>query len=115
MQMLYDHGGEEIEAELLSVCINLAANKRTAQLMCEGSFLFTPVDVLSVKTEKILSLLAPPELNWFCLFLCRKWTENAHEESSEDKRLPLDEDDQEHLAARRPNQTALHCKLWCTQ
>lgn len=36
MQMLYDHGGEEIEAELISICINLAANKRNAQLMCEG-------------------------------------------------------------------------------
>lgn len=36
MQMLYDNGGEEMEAELISICINLAANKRNALLMCEG-------------------------------------------------------------------------------
>uniref|UniRef100_A0A8C4DES3 Kinesin-associated protein 3 n=1 Tax=Dicentrarchus labrax TaxID=13489 RepID=A0A8C4DES3_DICLA len=35
MQMLYEHSEEEIEAEILSICINLAANKRNAQLMCE--------------------------------------------------------------------------------
>ncbi|XP_029282941.1 kinesin-associated protein 3-like [Cottoperca gobio] len=39
MQMLYEHGEEETEAELLSICINLAANKRNAQLMCEGIFI----------------------------------------------------------------------------
>uniref|UniRef100_A0A8C4D9W3 Kinesin-associated protein 3 n=1 Tax=Dicentrarchus labrax TaxID=13489 RepID=A0A8C4D9W3_DICLA len=37
MQMLYEHSEEEIEAEILSICINLAANKRNAQLMCEGN------------------------------------------------------------------------------
>ncbi|XP_034038856.1 kinesin-associated protein 3-like isoform X2 [Thalassophryne amazonica] len=37
MQMLYEHSEEEIETELISVCINLAANKRNAQLMCEGN------------------------------------------------------------------------------
>ncbi|KAA8587558.1 hypothetical protein FQN60_016420 [Etheostoma spectabile] len=37
MQMLYEHGEEETEAELISICINLAANKRNAQLMCEGN------------------------------------------------------------------------------
>ncbi len=36
MQMLYEHSEEEIEAEIISVCINLAANRRNAQLMCEG-------------------------------------------------------------------------------
>uniref|UniRef100_A0A3Q2UZ52 Kinesin-associated protein 3b n=1 Tax=Haplochromis burtoni TaxID=8153 RepID=A0A3Q2UZ52_HAPBU len=36
MQMLYEHGEEEIETELISICINLAANKKNAQLMCEG-------------------------------------------------------------------------------
>lgn len=39
MQMLYEHSEEEMEAELISICINLAANKRNAQLMCEGIFL----------------------------------------------------------------------------
>uniref|UniRef100_A0A3B5BEI7 Kinesin associated protein 3 n=1 Tax=Stegastes partitus TaxID=144197 RepID=A0A3B5BEI7_9TELE len=37
MHMLYEHNEEEIEAELISICINLAANKRNAQLMCEGN------------------------------------------------------------------------------
>ncbi|XP_076018238.1 kinesin-associated protein 3a [Genypterus blacodes] len=37
MKLLYDYGEEEIEAELISICINLAANKRNAQLMCEGT------------------------------------------------------------------------------
>lgn len=37
MQMLYEHGEEEYEIELISVCINLAGNKRNAQLMCEGN------------------------------------------------------------------------------
>lgn len=37
MQMLYEHGEEEFEIELISICINLAANKRNAQLMCEGN------------------------------------------------------------------------------
>ena len=40
MQMLYEHGEEEIEAELISLFINLAANKRNAQLMCEGILCF---------------------------------------------------------------------------
>lgn len=67
MQMLYDHCGGEIEAELISICINLAANKRNAQLICEGSSFFAPADILSVNTE-IWSLVTPSELNWVCLF-----------------------------------------------
>lgn len=35
MQMLFEHSEEEIELELC-ICINLAANKRNAQIMCEG-------------------------------------------------------------------------------
>ncbi|KAI9537844.1 Kinesin-associated protein 3 [Dissostichus eleginoides] len=38
MQMLYEHGEEDTEAELLSICINLAANKRNAQLICEDAY-----------------------------------------------------------------------------
>lgn len=37
MQRLYEHREEEFEMELISICINLAANKRSAQLMCEGN------------------------------------------------------------------------------
>lgn len=36
MQMLFEHGKERIDTELISFCINLAANKRNAQIMCEG-------------------------------------------------------------------------------
>lgn len=35
MQMLIEHSEDEIELETC-ICINLAANKRNAQLMCEG-------------------------------------------------------------------------------
>lgn len=38
----------------------------------------------------------------------RKWAEDAHEESSEDERLPADEDDQKHLTTRWTNQSTLH-------
>nr|XP_019956858.1 PREDICTED: kinesin-associated protein 3 [Paralichthys olivaceus] len=37
MQMLFEGSEEDIEAELISICINLAANKRNAQLTCEGN------------------------------------------------------------------------------
>uniref|UniRef100_A0A7N6A090 Kinesin-associated protein 3b n=1 Tax=Anabas testudineus TaxID=64144 RepID=A0A7N6A090_ANATE len=37
MQMLFEFGEKEIEAELISILINLAANKKNAQLMCEGN------------------------------------------------------------------------------
>lgn len=36
MQMLFEHGEERIDTELISFCINLAANKRNAQIICEG-------------------------------------------------------------------------------
>uniref|UniRef100_A0A8C2IM68 Kinesin-associated protein 3 n=1 Tax=Cyprinus carpio TaxID=7962 RepID=A0A8C2IM68_CYPCA len=36
MKMLFDCVEERIDAELISFCINLAANKRNAQIMCEG-------------------------------------------------------------------------------
>lgn len=36
MQMLYEQSDEKLHDEIISVCINLAANKRNAQLICEG-------------------------------------------------------------------------------
>lgn len=36
MKMMLESPGENIELELISLCINLAANKRNAQLICEG-------------------------------------------------------------------------------
>uniref|UniRef100_A0A8C5AUM9 Kinesin-associated protein 3b n=1 Tax=Gadus morhua TaxID=8049 RepID=A0A8C5AUM9_GADMO len=37
LQMLYDHGEEKMDIELISFCINLAASKKNAQIMCEGN------------------------------------------------------------------------------
>ncbi|XP_062857328.1 kinesin-associated protein 3a [Trichomycterus rosablanca] len=37
MKMLFDYGEESLDQELISFCINLAANKRNAQLICEGN------------------------------------------------------------------------------
>nr|XP_046176946.1 kinesin-associated protein 3-like isoform X2 [Oncorhynchus gorbuscha] len=37
MKMLFEHGEDRIDAELISFCINLAANKKNAQLICEGN------------------------------------------------------------------------------
>lgn len=37
MQMLYEQREEKLHDEIISICINLAANKRNAQLMCEGT------------------------------------------------------------------------------
>ncbi|XP_076832649.1 kinesin-associated protein 3b [Brachyhypopomus gauderio] len=37
MKMLFEHREERIDSELISFCINLAANKRNAQIICEGN------------------------------------------------------------------------------
>ncbi|XP_026871723.2 kinesin-associated protein 3a isoform X1 [Electrophorus electricus] len=37
MKMMFDCGEERMDTELVSFCINLAANKRNAQLLCEGN------------------------------------------------------------------------------
>uniref|UniRef100_A0A8C1LPS6 Kinesin-associated protein 3b n=1 Tax=Cyprinus carpio TaxID=7962 RepID=A0A8C1LPS6_CYPCA len=37
MQMLFEHGKERIDTELISFCINLAAYKTNAQIICEGN------------------------------------------------------------------------------
>ncbi|KAL4660150.1 kinesin-associated protein 3-like [Arapaima gigas] len=37
MKMLFEHGEEPIDTELISFCINLAANKRNAHVICEGN------------------------------------------------------------------------------
>lgn len=51
-----------------------------------------------------------------CLSVCRKWVEDAYEESSEDEGLPSDEDDQKRLTTRWTNQTTVHSELqYCSQ
>ncbi|MCI4386165.1 hypothetical protein PGIGA_G00059200 [Pangasianodon gigas] len=37
MKMLFENREERIDSELISFCINLAANKKNAQIICEGS------------------------------------------------------------------------------
>nr|XP_057929392.1 kinesin-associated protein 3a [Doryrhamphus excisus] len=37
MRMIYDFGEHKMDFELISLCINLAANKSNAQVMCEGN------------------------------------------------------------------------------
>ncbi|KAF7700358.1 kinesin-associated protein 3 [Silurus meridionalis] len=37
MKMLFENKEERIDSELISFCINLAANKKNAQLLCEGN------------------------------------------------------------------------------
>lgn len=44
MKMLFDCGEEGVDPELISFCINLAANKRNAQLICEGQDVCTYTD-----------------------------------------------------------------------
>lgn len=51
MQMLYEHSEEDVEAEIISICINLAANKRNAQLMCEGDELHFIAKFLAVSVK----------------------------------------------------------------
>lgn len=36
MKMVFDCGEDKLDVELLSLCINLAANKNNAQVICEG-------------------------------------------------------------------------------
>lgn len=37
MKMVFDCGEEKMDVELISLCINLAANKSNAQVICEGT------------------------------------------------------------------------------
>lgn len=38
MKMLLECPDERVDLELISFCINLAANKRNVQLICEGEY-----------------------------------------------------------------------------
>lgn len=38
MKMLFECPDERVDLELISFCINLAANKRNVQLICEGEY-----------------------------------------------------------------------------
>ncbi|XP_060773419.1 kinesin-associated protein 3a [Neoarius graeffei] len=72
MKMLFDCGEERIDLELISFCINLAANKRNVQLVCEGNGLkmlmkraFKLKDPLMMKMIRNISQHDGPSKNLF--------------------------------------------------
>ncbi|KAM9435104.1 kinesin-associated protein 3a [Clarias gariepinus] len=72
MKMLFDCGEEGMDPELISFCINLAANKRNAQLICEGNGLkmlmkraFKLKDPLMMKMIRNISQHEGPSKNLF--------------------------------------------------
>ncbi|MCJ8743509.1 hypothetical protein PDJAM_G00094940 [Pangasius djambal] len=72
MKMLFDCGEEGADPELISFCINLAANKRNAQLICEGNGLkmlmkraFKLKDPLMMKMIRNISQHDGPSKNLF--------------------------------------------------
>ncbi|XP_027019194.2 kinesin-associated protein 3a isoform X1 [Tachysurus fulvidraco] len=72
MKMLFDCGEEGVDPELISFCINLAANKRNAQLICEGNGLkmlmkraFKLKDPLMMKMIRNISQHDGPSKNLF--------------------------------------------------
>ncbi|XP_063057335.1 kinesin-associated protein 3a isoform X2 [Engraulis encrasicolus] len=72
MKMVFDCGEERIEAELISFCINLAANKRNAQIICEGNGLkmlmkraLKMKDTLLMKMIRNISQHDGPTKNFF--------------------------------------------------
>ena len=54
MKMLFECSDERIDLELISFCINLAANKRNVQLICEGQCL---------QASEVTSLIWPLEID----------------------------------------------------
>ncbi|XP_055799658.1 kinesin-associated protein 3a isoform X1 [Salvelinus fontinalis] len=72
MKMLFECGESHMEPELISFCINLAANKRNAQVICEGNGLKMLMkrglklkDVLTMKMIRNLSQHDGPTKNLF--------------------------------------------------
>lgn len=72
MKMLFDCGEERMDPELISFCINLAANKRNAQLVCEGNGLKMLMkkalklkDPLMMKMIRNISQHDGPSMNLF--------------------------------------------------
>ncbi|XP_066532679.1 kinesin-associated protein 3a isoform X2 [Hoplias malabaricus] len=72
MKMLFDCNEERVDTELISFCINLAANKRNAHLICEGNGLkmlmkrtFKLKDPLMMKMIRNISQHDGPSKNLF--------------------------------------------------
>nr|XP_046246978.1 kinesin-associated protein 3a isoform X2 [Scatophagus argus] len=72
MKMVFDCGEEKMDVELISLCINLAANKSNAQVICEGNGLKMLMkravrlkDVLVMKTIRNISQHSGPTKSLF--------------------------------------------------
>lgn len=94
MKMVRDCGEEQLGAELVHLCINLAANRSNAQIFCEGP-------------EPEPAVLIPESLFYFIVLLfcpVRERSEAADEEGLEAEGRSGDEDDQESVSARRNHQ-----------
>ncbi|XP_077390774.1 kinesin-associated protein 3a isoform X2 [Festucalex cinctus] len=72
MKMIYDLGEQKMDFELVSLCINLAANKVNAQVMCEGNGLKMLMkrsmklkDILMMKMIRNISQHNGPTKNLF--------------------------------------------------
>uniref|UniRef100_A0A8C2QQ75 Kinesin-associated protein 3 n=1 Tax=Cricetulus griseus TaxID=10029 RepID=A0A8C2QQ75_CRIGR len=61
MKMLFECSSERIDLELISFCINLAANKRNVQLICEGNKLKIPLKL----KDPLLIVFYGPTKNLF--------------------------------------------------
>lgn len=90
MKMVFDCGEERIEAELISFCINLAANKRNAQIICEGNGLKMLMkralklkDTLLMKMIRNISQHDGPTKNLFIDYLGNLATQITPEEDEE--------------------------------
>lgn len=66
MKMLFECPDERVDLELISFCINLAANKRNVQLICEGNWTEVLVEVLRYQ-HFIYFLL----LFFYCTYICK--------------------------------------------
>ncbi|KAG7271988.1 hypothetical protein CRUP_001548 [Coryphaenoides rupestris] len=90
MKMVFDCGEDRMDTELISFCINLAANKRNAQLICEGNGLKMLMkralklkDVLMLKMIRNLSQHDGPTKSLFIDYIGDLAAQISEEESEE--------------------------------
>ncbi|KAM3875661.1 kinesin-associated protein 3a [Diretmus argenteus] len=90
MKMVFDCGEDKMDAELISFCINLAANKRNAQVICEGNGLKMLMkralklkDVLMMKMIRNLSQHDGPTKNPFIDYVGDLAAQISEEETEE--------------------------------
>ncbi|EPY89571.1 hypothetical protein CB1_000094008 [Camelus ferus] len=64
MKMLFECSDERIDLELISFCINLAANKRNVQLICEAQISNDEEEEFVIECLGTLANLTIPDLDW---------------------------------------------------